>query len=225
MEKTIALGAEAVLIKQDGKLTKKRIEKKYRYKELDKKLRKLRTRKEAKLLEKASSLINVPRVIKVDDKTKKIIMEFIEGKKLSDCLDLLESKKAIEICKTVGSSIAKLHDANIIHGDLTTSNMILKESKGKFDKEKHGFSLFFIDFGLGFESSRTEDKAVDLHLLRQAFESKHFSRWQGYFDAALEGYKESRNAASVLRQFEKVEARGRYKGKLGRIDGREPMIA
>lgn len=202
MEKTIALGAEAVLIKQDGKLTKKRIEKKYRYKELDEKLRKTRTRKEAKLLEKASKLIDVPRVIKVDDKTKKIIMEFIEGKKLSDCLDLLESKKAIEICKTVGSSIAKLHDANIIHGDLTTSNMILHKGK-----------IFFIDFGLGFESSRTEDKAVDLHLLRQAFESKHFSRWQGYFDAALEGYKESRNAASVLKQFEKVEARGRYKDR------------
>jgi TP53 regulating kinase-like protein len=202
MKKIIAQGAEALLIREDALLTKRRIRKGYRYPALDEQLRKTRTKKEAKLLEKSSCLVPVPRITKVDNKTKEIVMDFIEGKRISDCLDDFESKRALQICGKVGESIALLHDTNIIHGDLTTSNMILREEK-----------IFFVDFGLGFMSSRVEDKAVDLHLLRQAFESKHFKRWRDYFDAALQGYKKSRNSEAVLKQLQKVEARGRYKGK------------
>ena len=202
MEKLIAQGAEALLVKQDGRLIKRRVKKGYRHPELDEKLRKTRTRKEAKLLGKAAEIINVPQVIKTDDKTKEIVMDFIDGKKLSDCLDGFKIGRALQICKEIGNSAAKLHDANIIHGDLTTSNMILHKNK-----------VFFIDFGLGYESFKAEDKAVDLHLLKQAFESRHFERGKEYFDSAIKGYKISKGSALVLKQLEKVEARGRYKGK------------
>jgi len=200
-EKIIAQGAEALLVLKDNNLIKKRISKGYRHPELDKKLRVRRTRSEAKLLEKASKIINIPKVSNVSD--YEINMDFIGAKPLSEELDKMNINKAIKICFILGNEIAKLHNHGLIHGDLTTSNMLWCKNK-----------IWFIDFGLGFHSSRVEDKAVDLHLLRQAFESKHFQRWKEYFDSAISGYKkESSNAKKILSQLEKVESRGRYKGK------------
>lgn len=332
-------GAEAILIKRDGELIKKRIKKGYRLKELDDKLRRLRTKKEARLLEKTTKLIDVPLIKKVSE--FEIEMEFIEGKKLSENLDSL--KNWLEVCLKIGEGIAKLHDAGIIHGDLTTSNLIwVAENKNKketknfkeqllklrklnlptdeyavfgsgplairgikdsndldiivksdlwdkltkrylpqdgqyakfirigsieiyknwkpwfsdsdklindadifdgvrFVKLNHVLSwkkeynrekdkkdvqlieeyqqksgaekLYFIDFGLGFESKKIEDKAVDLHLIKQALEAKHFLYFQSYWKEILEGYKTSKNYEEVLKRLESVEKRGRYKGK------------
>ncbi|MFH1917536.1 MAG: serine/threonine protein kinase, partial [Nanoarchaeota archaeon] len=72
--------------------------------------------------------------------------------------------------------------------------------------------VYFIDFGLGFISQRYEDKAVDLHLLKQALEAKHFKNWEILFNEVIKGYKNSKDSEKVLKQFEKVEKRGRYKG-------------
>lgn len=199
MEKIVGVGAEAVLVHVDGNLIKRRIKKGYRIEIIDEKLRKLRTRSEAKLLEKAGKLIPTPKVKKVDDKTTEIDMEFIDGKKLSEHLDGL--KNAEEVCKMIGNQIAKLHDADIIHGDLTTSNMILAK----------GDKLYFIDFGLGFNSSKIEDKAVDLHLIKQALEAKHFVHYEKFFNAVLKGYEHSKNYKETLKRLEAVEKRGRYK--------------
>jgi Kae1-associated kinase Bud32 len=201
--KIIGRGAEAVLIHKSDKLIKKRVPKTYRHPDLDKRIRIRRTRSEAKLLEKAGKIISSPKVIKVDEKSAEIDMEFIEGKKLSDNLDKFPLKEQLEISEKIGEEIALLHNQDIIHGDLTTSNMILSSDK-----------IYFIDFGLGFHSNRIEDKAVDLHLLRQALESKHFEHWQNLFDSVLRGYKtKSKDADKILVQFKKVESRGRYKGK------------
>jgi TP53 regulating kinase-like protein len=197
-DKIISTGAEAILIQRDGALIKKRIKKSYRIPQLDEKLRKQRTRKEAKLLEKASKLIPTPKIKRISEKETEIDMAFIEGKKLSEHLDSLPN--AVEICRKIGENIAKLHDADIIHGDLTTSNMIYAEEK-----------LFFIDYGLGFESKKAEDKAVDLHLIKQALEAKHFNNYQKFFDAVLEGYKLSAHHLAITNQLKKVEKRGRYK--------------
>ncbi|MEM4230452.1 MAG: KEOPS complex kinase/ATPase Bud32 [Candidatus Pacearchaeota archaeon] len=197
----IAKGAEAVLMKKEVDiLVKRRIGKGYRIKEIDEKLRKLRTRQEARLLEKAAKVTNVPKVLNVDEVNKEVVMQFIPGKKLSEELNNLPLKQQEEICKKIGEEIAKLHDLNIIHGDLTTSNILLKEDK-----------IYFIDFGLGFISSRIEDKAVDLHLLKEALEAKHFMHWKLLFEKVLEEYKKSQNSEKVIKQFEKVEKRGRYK--------------
>ncbi|MBI5803662.1 Kae1-associated serine/threonine protein kinase [Candidatus Pacearchaeota archaeon] len=180
---------------------KRRDAKGYRIKELDEKIRKLRTRREARLLEKAGKIICVPRVLKIDERNKEIDFEFISGDKLSESLDEMANWK--EVCFAVGENIAKLHDAEIIHGDLTTSNMIWSE------KEK---SLYFIDFGLGFGNGRIEDKAVDLYLLKGALEAKHFGHWKEFFESVLEGYKKtSKPWKEVLKRLEKVEKRGRYK--------------
>lgn len=244
--KIIGRGAEAILIKEENSLVKDRIKKGYRLAFLDNKLRTSRTKREAKLLEKASFLISVPKIISSDEK-EKIEMQFIEGKKLSDWLD--KSENAEEVCEKIGKSVAKLHDSDIIHGDLTTSNMIYVENLNNasndnktYNKEsnllknyhkelinnkknnisseasdhraneasENNFKVFFIDFGLGFHSKRVEDKAVDLHLLRQALEAKHFLHWQSFFSAVLKGYN-SKDKDKILQQLKKVEARGRYK--------------
>ena len=168
-------------------------------------MRKRRTRSEAKIISKVSLVIDVPKIKKVSE--TKIEMDFISGKRLSDYLDEMSEKKALNVCKIIGRNVAALHDIDIIHGDLTTSNMIFK------DKNKKENKVYFIDFGLSFHSHRIEDKAVDLHLLRQALESKHFKKWNKYFKAVISGYRKSKNYASVLKQLEKVEMRGRYKRK------------
>lgn len=198
MEEIIQKGAEALLIRNKDLLIKKRIRKSYRLEQLDEKIRKSRTKKEFNLLEKASKFIPIPKTLKFNEKTKEIEMQYVKGKRLSDSLDSLQNKT--EICKLIGWNIAKLHDQDIIHGDLTTSNMLLKNNK-----------LYFIDFGLGFISKRIEDKAVDLHLIKEALEAKHFNISKECFHAILEGYKLSKNHIQVLQKLKKVESRGRYK--------------
>jgi len=204
MHKIIAHGAEALLIKHKDMLVKKRIKKGYRQHELDVKLREGRTRRESKILEKVSNIINVPSVRKVS--LDEIEMDFIKGKLLSELLDSLQIGKALKICKQLGCEIAALHNSNIIHGDLTTSNMIFSKNK-----------VYFIDFGLGFHSNKIEDKAVDLHLLRQAFQAKHFKRFKSYYNAIIDAYKKSsKQAKEIISRLEKVEQRGRYKRKAKR---------
>ena len=196
--KIIKQGAEAVIYLEDNALIKERIKKSYRIDDIDVKLRKYRTRSESKLLSKVD---NSPKVYNVDEKNMKIKMEFIDGKLMKDILDNLSKEKRNLILREIGGKIAKMHDDDIIHGDLTTSNMILKDK------------VYFIDFGLGFNSNRIEDKAVDLHLLKQALESKHYKHFEESFKEVLEGYKLSKNWKEVLNRLEKVERRGRYKKK------------
>lgn len=202
----IAQGAEALLTRKNSIVIKDRIKKFYRLPFLDEKLRKQRTKKEIKLLEKASKLIPVPKIIKTAD--CQISLEFIKGKKLSEFLDDLADN--IKACKMIGINIARLHDEDIIHGDLTTSNMIYVKSRKNNNSNGR---VFFIDFGLGFESSRIEDKATDLHVLKEALEARHFSHSKDFYKAVLEGYKSSKNSQLVLNQLKKVELRGRYKAQ------------
>ena len=200
MKEIIAQGAEAILYREDNKLIKERIKKSYRLSEIDSKIRKQCTRDEYKLMTKASSIIPIPKIINYDEKNNKIVMQFIDGKRLSENLDLFDNKKREQICKEIGKQVALLHNVDIIHGDLTTSNMILVDK------------LYFIDFGLGFISDKIENKAVDLHLLKQALESKHWKHFEDSFKFVLEGYKEKvHNFKDVMDRLGKVEKRGRYK--------------
>ena len=198
-EKIIQQGAEALII-LDKNIIKRRIKKSYRISEIDEKIRKQRTRSEAKLLEKAHKAILTPRVINSNEEKKEIAMEFINGKRISECLNSFSKMHQLKICWQIGREVAKLHDLNIIHGDLTTSNMILK-----------GDEIYFIDFGLGFISHKPEDKAVDLHLLREALEAKHFENWELLINEVFENYKKSKDSKIVFERLKKVEKRGRYK--------------
>ncbi len=199
MEKIIGKGAEAIILKQKNFVIKNRIPKSYRIKELDEKIRRTRTKKETKLLIKASEIINAPKPLFTPEPNK-IKMPFISGKKLSEHLNKFPLKKQKQICRQIGISVAKLHDNKIIHGDLTTSNIILKKDE-----------IYFIDFGLGFISDKYEDKAVDLHLLRQALEAKHFKNWKELLKEVFKGYSKSKNSKIVFERLKAVEKRGRYK--------------
>ncbi len=202
-QKIIQRGAEAIIYldseKTGKKIVKDRPKKGYRIAELDEKIRKQRTRSEAKLLEKASKIINSPKPGKVEKYSLEI--PFIDGKKLSEHLSSFPIIVQKRICRGIGREVAKLHSSEIIHGDLTTSNMIV-------DKDNN---IYFIDFGLGFISNKIEDKAVDIHLFKEALEARHFKNWETLFKEFLEGYKDYPEHGKVLQQLKKVEARGRYR--------------
>jgi len=205
-QKLLAQGAEAKILLEEKNdiIIKDRISKSYRIKQIDDKIRKSRTKSETKLLEKACRIINAPKPLETHE-FNKIEMPFIKGKKLSESLDSFPLKEQKEICNKIGQEIAKLHEADIIHGDLTTSNMILTE------KNKDEPKIFFIDFGLGYISRKIEDQAVDLHLLKQALEAKHFKNWKELFASVEKGYKNCKEPNKVLERLEAVEKRGRYK--------------
>ena len=188
-------GAEAELFESvlDGQkvLIKKRIPKKYRNKILDETIRKKRTRAEAKLIKEAHNAVKVPRIFVVDEKQCEIIMEFIQGPALKEVL-----AKQKNLCKKAGEEIKKLHEAGIIHGDLTTSNIMVRGKK----------ELVFVDFGLGFFSKKIEDKATDLVVFKKTFNATH-SKIKNGWKMVLEGYAPN---AEMSAQMEKIEKRARY---------------
>lgn len=190
--KLIAQGAEAKIYLDGDKIRKERICKNYREKELDIFLRKTRTKKEAKLLSDVKRLgIKVPTIFDVEQFC--IEMEFIDGGKLKNILNKDNYEK---FCAKAGEEVAKMHAGDIIHGDLTTSNLIVRDDE-----------LYFIDFGLGIEAKNLEQKAADLLTLRQNFKSIHpkLDCWR-YF---LTGY-ENKETEKVLNVFEKMLKRRRY---------------
>ncbi len=201
----IKRGAEAILYldELDGEkvLVKERVAKKYRIKNIDEKILKTRTRSELKLLNEARKCgVNTPKVLLSDEGRSKIFMEFIDGKRMKEFFETADNEEISKICEGIGRSIGKLHDANIIHGDLTTSNMVIKDGK-----------IFFIDFGLGSFSKRLEDKGVDIHLLHTVLKSTHFKILKPCWDNIIKGYKlKYDKAEEVLEKIKEIEKRARY---------------
>ena len=193
----IGQGAEATIRKNGSEVIKERMQKSYRLEFIDNSLRKARTRREANIIKKLNDLnFPSPRLREMCDKRMLIAMDFIDGPKVRDILD-----ENVNICEEIGRKVAILHQNDIIHGDLTTSNMIMNKE------------VYFIDFGLSFVSRKIEDKAVDLHLLRQALESKHFRIYRDAFDRVIEGYSSYSESEEVIKRLELVEQRGRNKHK------------
>lgn len=207
-KKVIGGGAEAVIYKQGARVVKHRPKKGYRHPQIDLEFRASRTKREARILAKAAMLgIKVPRVLNEKAKEGILEMDFVAGEKMRDVLDAARGKptpRVLELCRKIGEGIALLHKRGIVHGDLTTSNFIAS-----------GGDVFFIDFGLSFHSTRAEDKAVDLHLMKRALASRHYEHWEKLFAAVLEGYEKvfGKDAETVLQRLKVVESRGRYKGK------------
>ncbi|MBS3165927.1 Kae1-associated serine/threonine protein kinase [Candidatus Woesearchaeota archaeon] len=200
----IAQGAEAIVYQDNNTIIKERFSKKYRLPQLDDSLRQFRTRREAKILQKLEDLnFPSPHLQEFSDKRMSIVMDFIPGEKLRDVLD-----RGVEfrgIAQEMGQRVGMLHQHNIVHGDLTSSNMIMEEKTGK---------LKIIDYGLSSFSDKVEDKAVDLFLLERALESKHYQLYPEIFERVLQGYKAAYpDAAKILERFEQVKQRGRNKKK------------
>jgi len=181
---------------------KRRVHKSYRINYIDNKLISSRTKEEAKLMIEARNKgISVPIIYDVDLVNGIITMEYLKGKRIKDILNNLSEKERQDLCKKIGESIARFHNNNIIHGDITTSNMILLDNR-----------VYFIDFGLGEKSSEIESKGVDLHVLMEAIESTH-SRYSDCFKYVLEGYKKELkdDANQVIKKIEDIVKRGRYR--------------
>jgi TP53 regulating kinase-like protein len=210
-EKLIHKGAEASLWLGYwfGKraLFKYRVPKKYRLEEIDKKIRTERTLNEAKALIKVKSYgLNVPQVFEIDIQNPTIIMKYIEGVKLKNLLKNLDYNKKELYFERIGIFIAKLHINGHIHGDITTSNLIITKEE----------EIFLIDFGLHDYSDTIEDKSVDLHLFKRVLISSHGSDYNNCFKAFLEGYKSEYEkinkieCSQIIKNIKAIETRGRY---------------
>jgi len=205
----LSKGAEATLYVGEffGMLAVKKVRhpKKYRDPNLDLKLRRMRTRREARLLvvSKRAGVL-VPFVYDVDIENCSIVMEYVSGELLRDYIvrGTSEYQRILNIFRDLGKILAKLHESGIIHGDFTTSNIIVSE-----DHE-----LFVIDFGLGYTTSSRdpEDFAVELRVFSRGLEVFHAKNYGEYFSAFLDGYRIYPNADRVIERFREIFMRGRY---------------
>ncbi len=186
----IYLGGEAEVRIYSNFVEKIRKKKNYRVSELDKILRESRTRTEARIIS-AARRNGVPTPIILDVQGEKIVMERIKGEPLREIMD-------IELSRKLGELVAKLHEARIIHGDITPMNLIY--SKGR---------IFFIDFGLSFYDERIESKGVDLHIYFESLKA-YFDNWEELKKAFISGYESYDKASEVLKRAEEIDARGRY---------------
>ncbi len=144
-----------------------------------------------------------PLIYSVDLESTAIIMEYVSGDRLKDVLDDLKSSRLYQISKRLGILVGRLHQGGIVHGDLTTSNMIITG-----DNE-----LCLLDFGLGEHSMSLETRGVDLHILRTILFSTHHSVAGSCFEWVVDGYREElglQEANSVLKRTEEIGRRGRY---------------
>ena len=208
-EKTLfKKGAEASLYLADWHqrrvIIKMRIPKKYRSPVLDEQIRSYRTVHEPQLIHEAKAAgVPTPLIYIVNVPESSITMEYIEGQQVKQLLNTISKAKRYDICVKIGESIAQLHRNSLIHGDLTTSNMILNP-KGK---------LFFVDFGLGEKNGELEAQGVDLHLLKRALQSTHYLFWEECFQSVLCGYTSVLGvelAEKVYEKIREIEKRGRY---------------
>jgi TP53 regulating kinase-like protein len=201
-------GAEASLYLADWQgrrvVIKARLPKKYRPAELDEKIRGYRTAHEPQLMHEAKKAgVPTPTIFLVDIKNAAITMEFVEGKQVKQLLGNISKKERQELCFKIGELIGKMHKHGLIHGDLTTSNMIL-DVEGK---------IFLVDFGLGEKNAELEVRGVDLHLMKRALQSTHFQFAEECFKSVMKGYSAvfgAEETGKVLEKIVEIERRGRY---------------
>lgn len=182
---------------------KQRVVKSYRHPDLDRALQSARIRNEARLMFEARRAgIPVPVIYSVDLGRNRMVMEEISGPRAKDALQTVPDEEAGRICDAIGEICGRLHANDIVHGDLTTSNMLVDDGR-----------IVLIDFSLGQRSAELEDKGVDMHLLEEAFHSAHHDRAELH-DRVLEAYRrEYGGGGEVLRKVREIEKRGRYTRK------------
>lgn len=226
----------------------------YRHPILDRRLTRARILQEARCLQKlVKEGVSVPALLGVDwepsagDGSSWLVMEWIEGEPVRVILEKWEAYlKGIErekglglgegvqgseeekvrgLMRRIGRAVGGLHRAGVIHGDLTTSNLMLRplgsaDTTGTIEERDQASTsmageVVMIDFGLAMQSSQDEDRAVDLYVLERAFGSSH-PRTERFFEEVLVGYKESyKGAVSALKRLEDVRMRGRKRSMIG----------
>ncbi|KAK7443499.1 serine/threonine-protein kinase bud32 [Stygiomarasmius scandens] len=240
----ISQGAEAKVFKthltsnSPPILLKYRFKKQYRHPSLDVNLTRSRIAGEARALLKClRSGVNVPGIRMVDATEGVLGIEWIEGKSVRKLLpgesegdeegeeesdeEKLDALKEYEVSidqvmTLIGTEIAKMHLADVIHGDLTTSNMILRHPSSFQSTTEVPTELVLIDFGLSYQSSLTEDKAVDLYVLERAFASTHPDS-EPMFASVLSAYEKmmGKHWAAIKTRLDDVRLRGRKRSMVG----------
>jgi TP53 regulating kinase-like protein len=196
----IKRGAEADIyaVEWAGKkaISKIRLPKPYRHNELDVSIRKHRTIHEANFMAVVKTVAGIisPFVYFVDPLKAEIIMEFVEGEHVRDIL-------TTDICYAIGCYAALLHAKSIIHGDLTTSNFIIRDGK-----------LVLLDFGLARYSERIEDMATDIRLMKEVFTSAHnlINEASTHFIKGYARIAGEKKTSKILENVREIERRGRY---------------
>jgi TP53 regulating kinase-like protein len=187
----IGRGAEATVTLEENVVRKWRLPKSYRQKELDEALRQERTLREARIISDARRH-GVPTPIIFDVSRFELRMEYVVGRKLKDVI-------SPELSSMAGEMVGRLHKASIIHGDLTTSNMIVHDGR-----------IYLIDFGLAFYDGSVEAQGVDVHVYFQTLESTHDNSAR-LLEAFKVGYASTyEEARAVLERVKEIKARGRY---------------
>ena len=207
--KLLYRGAEADVFKGEwcGRpaVYKKRKPLLYRHPELDRTIRNQRTIHEAQIMHQSKAAgVAVPYLFHLSPEESLLVMEFVEGERLKTLLldGGLARGRVGDLGEEVGRSVAKLHGAGIMHGDLTTSNVIV-----------HDGTLVLIDFGLALRSLRLEDQAVDLRLIKETLTGAHNGVSKPFMKALLEGYASilgPSRAESAAKKLAEIERRGRY---------------
>jgi TP53 regulating kinase-like protein len=204
LARLIRRGAEADILLgrwlDEPAIFKLRTRRPYMIRELDDRMRASRTLHEAELLAAAKEMgVSTPLVFHVDVGACTIVMQYLKGPRLKELLTGAEPRT--DLCGVMGSYLARLHANGVVHGDPTTSNLIL--TKGK---------LAVIDFGLSHRSEAIEDLAVDLHLVKEVFHSAHSSVGSEAIGAFREGYFKEMGAAAeqIWERVIDIERRGRY---------------
>ncbi len=187
----IGRGAEAVVTLEGGRVRKSRMAKGYRVPELDRQIRQERTLRESRIISEARRF-GVPTPIICDISCYDLFMEHIVGSKLKDVITK-------ELAEQAGEVVGRLHSGGIVHGDLTTSNMIVREGR-----------ICLIDFGLAYHDQSIEAQGVDVHVLFQTLASTH-DRSDELRLAFVAGYRRTNGRwEAVLERVEQIKARGRY---------------
>ena len=188
-------------------VVKRRRSKGYRAKELDRNIIAARTVHEASALSRARSVgVRTPFVLHVNPAEGVIIMEYVEGRTISECASELPLGELEPIFTLIGNSVALLHGNNIIHGDPTASNMILR-----------GREVYIVDFGLASYASGIEQMGEDLYVFCMALRSAHHTRSARLFRSFVSGYERGLGGRSsaVLGRLEEISKRGRYVERIG----------
>ncbi|KQK10864.1 hypothetical protein BRADI_2g56690v3, partial [Brachypodium distachyon] len=193
-------------------VTKERFSKKYRHPLLDSKLTLKRLNAEARCMTKARRLgVPTPVLYAVDPLLHTLTFEYVDGLCVKDVLlgfgsNGINEERLNDIATQIGNAIGKLHDGGLVHGDLTTSNMMIKNGTNQ---------LVLIDFGLSFTSTIPEDKAVDLYVLERALISMH-SSCGDVMEKILSAYrKASKQWCSTTNKLAQVRQRGRKRAMIG----------
>lgn len=212
-------------------LIKERFKKNYRHPDLDTSITKERIKNEARSIVRCKTAgVRTPALYLVDFERRRIYMQhFVNSITVKDFIINLKSSTnqgAMNVLDfysdKIGEVIRKMHENNIIHGDLTTSNMLLVEKSPSNIEDNSkwlnhdNIELVLIDFGLSFIDSSTEDKGVDLYVLERALISTH-NDYPNLFSRIFEAYKSfsKNNIKEIISKYEEVRARGRKRTMVG----------